>query len=108
MDYPPDSDGDSLRRVAEDGSDMSLPMSIDFTVMAPDEKAARAIAELALAQGFDPSIGDNGGKSAWSVYCTRWMLATYDGVVAAQAQLRDIAQPFGGHCDGWGTFGNAP
>jgi hypothetical protein len=29
-DYPDDADGDALRRVAADGSDMSKPMEVDF------------------------------------------------------------------------------
>jgi len=107
MDFPSDADGDSLRRVVESGSDLSRPMSIDFTIEAPDEHAARKIAELVSAQGFDPSIGDNEGRSSWSVYCSIFMLATYDGVVAAQAQLTEIASAHGGRCEGWGTFGNA-
>ena len=28
--YPDDADGDALRRVASSGSDMALPMVIDF------------------------------------------------------------------------------
>jgi hypothetical protein len=31
-DYPNDADGDALRRIANDGSDMSQPMEVDFTV----------------------------------------------------------------------------
>lgn len=29
--YPDDDDGDALRRVAENGSDMSQPMKIEFS-----------------------------------------------------------------------------
>jgi len=107
MDFPNDADGDSLRRVVESGSDLSQPMSIDFTIEAPDEHAARRIAELVSAKGFDPSICDNEGRSSWSVYCSKFMLATYDGVVAAQAQLSEMARLHGGRCDGWSTFGNS-
>jgi Regulator of ribonuclease activity B len=108
MDFPNDADGDSLRRVAESGSDMSRPMIIDFTIQAPDEHAARHIAGLVSAIGFDPSISDNEGRNSWSVYCSISMLATYDGVVAAQSQLNEVSRPHGGSCDGWGTFGNSP
>jgi len=34
------------------------------------------------------------------------MLATYEGVIVVQSELNKILQPYGGHCDGWGTFGN--
>jgi hypothetical protein len=106
MNYPKDSHGDSLRKVAEAGADMSLPMTIDFAVEVPDERAARAIAELVSTHGFDPSISDNGGSSAWSVYCSKTMLATYEGVVAVQAHLNELSKPHAGHCDGWQSFGN--
>ncbi len=106
MNYPDDPHGESLRKVAEAGADMSLPMTIDFSVEAPDERAARAIAELVSTHGFDPSLSDNGGSGSWSVFCSKTMLATYEGVVAAQAQLNELSKPHAGHCDGWQTFGN--
>ena len=106
MNFPADADGDALRRVSEDGADMSNPMIIDFTVLAPDESSARAIAELAEAQGFDPSISDEGGSGKWSVYCSKSMLATHAGVVAEQVTLTALAAPKGGRCDGWASFWN--
>jgi regulator of RNase E activity RraB len=106
MDYPDDNDGDALRKVAEAGADMSSPMVIEFSIEAADERSARNIAELVDAQGFDPSISDNEGRGSWSVYCAKSMLATYDGVVAVQAELTALVAAHGGHCDGWGTFGN--
>jgi hypothetical protein len=36
------------------------------------------------------------------------MLATYDGVIAIQAELARISVPLGAYPDGWGTFGNGP
>jgi hypothetical protein len=104
--YPLDADGDSLRRVAEHGSDMSRPMLIEYSIGVPDELRAQRIAELTRIQGFDVTLSTDEGAGSWSVYCAKTMLATYDGVVAVQAQLDDLARPHGGNCDGWGTFGN--
>jgi hypothetical protein len=106
-DYPKDDDGDALRRVAADGADMSAPMDIDFFVAVPDEAAGRAVATSADARGYRTSV-DRDEDGAWTCYCTRSMLATYDGVVAAQKELGELARPHGGSPDGWGTFGNAP
>jgi hypothetical protein len=36
------------------------------------------------------------------------MVATYESVLAIQAELAELSQPFGGIPDGWGTFGNGP
>jgi hypothetical protein len=86
---------------------MSLPMTIDFSINVPDERAARAVADIVATHGFDPSISDNEGRGSWSVYCAKTMLATYDSVVSVQAQLSGLAKAHGGVCDGWGTFGNS-
>lgn len=107
MDYPNDSDGDTLRRVREAGSDMSQPMTIDFDVNVPNEAAARAVAGLVEEHGFDPSISDNDGRGAWSVYCSKTMVATYEGVTAVRRQLNELTRPEGGVCEVWASFGNA-
>ena len=104
--YPNDADGDALRSAEESGADMSLPMVIDFAVDVPDEHTARRVAEIVAGHGFDPSIFEDDDSGSWSVYCSKSMLATYDGVVAVQAQLNELLGPYGGSCDGWGTFGN--
>jgi hypothetical protein len=103
--YPNDADGDELRNVAESGADMSRPMIIDFSVEVPDEGTARRVAEVVVARGFDPSISEN--ADSWSVYCSKSMLATYEGVVAVKAELNALLNPHGGICDGWATFGNS-
>ncbi len=106
MKYPDDSDGEVLRSVVDAGADMSRSMIIDFAVVAADERAARAIADLVADQGFDPSLSDNGRGGSWCVYCSKSMLATYEGVVAAQEHLGKLVAGHGGRCDGWATFGN--
>jgi hypothetical protein len=35
------------------------------------------------------------------------MIPSYGAVVAAQEELSRLSEPHGGHCDGWGSFGNA-
>lgn len=107
--YPDDSDGDALRRVMNDGSDMSKPMFIGFQVAVPDETAAKALAEVAYKLGYRVSVYDSEEcRLPWTCECSTRMLATYEGVLAVQAELADISKQFGGFPDGWGTFGNGP
>ena len=106
MNYPDDDDGDALRRVAQDGSDMSKPMRIDFAVLAPDTAAAEAIANAAANLGFEARIDRDSESGRCTCYCSREMLATYDAIVEAQRELDTISKPAGGHSDGWGTYGN--
>ena len=103
--YPNDADGDALRRVAA-RSDMSRPMSIDFMVAVPDESAGRAVAEGARVAGFETTLECDEDSRSWTCYCTRTMLATYEGIIAAQSELDLLARSVGGYADGWGTSGN--
>jgi regulator of RNase E activity RraB len=104
--YPNDADGDALRNVVESGADMSSPMVIDFSVEVADESTARRVAAVVAARGFDPSISEADDSASWSVHCSKSMLATYEGVVAVQAELNELLSSYGAICDGWGTFGN--
>jgi hypothetical protein len=48
-DYPNDSDGDALKRVASHGNDMAAPMVIEFPVVVPAEIPAKQFASVASA-----------------------------------------------------------
>jgi len=116
-DYPNDADGDALRRIANDGSDVSQPIEVDFTVDAGSSEAGHRIAAAAEELGYRTRVAENdadeeGGEDddlagRWTVYCTRDIVLTYQSVMAAQAELDRISAPFGGRTDGWGTFGHA-
>jgi regulator of RNase E activity RraB len=104
-----DSDGGALRRVVHDGSDMSKPMYIDFQAAVPTEELAEALAREARKLGYHVRIYDSiECRLPWTCVCSTRMLATYDGVIAIQAELYKLSAKFGGIPDGWGTFGNGP
>jgi hypothetical protein len=85
---------------------MGQPMVIEYSIAVSDELTAKRIADVVCPHGYDPSIVHDAASNSWTVYCSRSMLATYDGVVGAQRELSAWAAPYGGECDGWGTFGN--
>jgi len=112
--FPDDADGDALRRVASLGSDMSRPMEIDFFVAVPDRQAGEQVAQLASLRGYRTRVVEDGDEEedgevgdTWTCYSTKPMLATYDGVVAAQQELDEISYSYEGRSDGWGTPGNS-
>ena len=104
-DYPDDADGEVLRRVARDGSDMTAPMEIDFTIEAPNESVAQILSGIIAARGFAPRLHLDADGSV-SLYCALTMVATYEGVIAKQLELNSICEPYGATCDGWLTAGN--
>lgn len=106
--YDDEGDGDALRRLLRDGSDLSKPMEIDFCILTPDEETGRKIAALAAPLGYQVKVSDNEFNDGWTCYCTRTLVPDYDTIIEIQATLDAIARPFGGKIDGWGSFGNAP
>lgn len=106
--YPDDADGDALRQVAANGSDMSRAMVIDFAIDAPSESNANAC-QLALSQaGYPGDIFRADGSSRWSVYCSITMVPDYHQLLRTIETLNQITSPHGGTADGWGTLGNGP
>lgn len=103
--YPDDADGDALRKVAK-YTDMSKPVKIDYVVVVPDEASGHQVERLASERGYLTVLECDEVSGEWVCYCSMHMLPTYVGVVAAQAELDELSAPFGGHSDGWGTFGN--
>jgi hypothetical protein len=82
-------------------------MLIDFHIAVPDETAATALADVARNLGYHVRIYAGPECSLlWTCECSIRMVASYDGVIAVQDELAGLARPFGGHPDGWGSFGN--
>ena len=102
---PNDADGDALRRLEENGSDLSRPMDIDFAVDVPSEYAGQRFASVVEPMGFTTFLSEY--ETRWTCNCTRTMIPTYDAIVASQDQLDEAGKPFGAKSDGWGTFGNS-
>jgi hypothetical protein len=106
-DFPNDADGDALRLLVNGNSDLSKPMFINFQVAVPDETAAKGLADVAAKLGYRVETYASPECSLpWTCECSTRMLASYDGVIAIQLELAKLATPFGGHPDGWGSFGN--
>src|SRR5262249_51780419 len=95
-----------LRMIASMGCDMTQPMEIDFFVDVPSQAAGLRVAELATRLGYRTSVKYDEEDDAWTCYCTRRMVATYDAVCGAQSELDELSRPVDGGTDGWGTEGN--
>src|SRR5688572_19035504 len=95
LEYPNDADGDALRRLEADRNDMTRPMAIDFTVAVPSRSAGQAVADAAQEMGYRTSVEQNEEDHAWTCYCTKHMVATYEAVVLAQRELDRLSGPHG-------------
>ena len=105
MIIPDDADGDAIRRVIEDGSDLTHPMVVEFQIDCPDLASAESIAAR-IPHEFTTQVYRDPDDDSVTCECSREMLLVYSELVSIQRQLTEIATPFGGRCEAWGTFGN--
>src|SRR5258707_1243135 len=92
--FPNDSDGGALRQLVSDGSDLTKLMYIDFQVAVPGEASAKALADIAWKLGYRVKTYASPKCSLpWTCECSTRMLATYEGVLAVQAELAELASP---------------
>ena len=122
--YPDDEDGAVLAELAAHGVDMSQPLLIEFPVAVPDEASANQTLAALTGAGYDAHIEFDEGEPdedgdtdfdetdfdeeafgpAWTVFATRQMIPEYNEIMRIQAELDKLAQPHGGHSDGWGVM----
>lgn len=103
--YPDTADGDALQSIADKGSDMSLPMCIDFHVDARDEQTADLCLDRLSAKRFKASKSQN-EDGRWTITIPIIMVPDHDEIVDFQNALDEDLQRFGAKSDGWGSYGN--
>jgi hypothetical protein len=108
LDIPNDADGDAMRRIIADGADPTRPMKIDFQIDCPDIASARKIATRVPPGEFAVDTYSHDESSGATCECSRHMLLEHSELLRIQRELTEIAKPFGGYCEAWGTFGNTP
>ena len=104
---PDDADGAVLRQLAEDGNDLSKFMVIDFHVIVPDQEVGLEFGEAARQSGYKTELSYDQDQDEFTAWCSKLMLPDYQALIDAQVELAELALPFGGALDGWGTIGNA-
>lgn len=102
-----DPDRAVLRRLAEDGNDLSKFMVIDFHVIVPDQEVGLEFAEAAKQAGYKTELSYDKDDDEFTAWCSKLMLPEYQALIDAQVELAELALPFGSALDGWGTIGNA-
>lgn len=101
---PDDENGQVLKRMLEDGDDLSRERGIEFFHVFADEGRARAFAEAACALpdlDVDPPESDDEG--VWQVCAVRVMVPAHAAITALERELGELAETHGGFSDGWGS-----
>jgi hypothetical protein len=106
MIYPEDDNGDVLRRMEEQGDDLTKARNIDFSVVFPVESGAERFAEHFRAQGFTASVyfAEEMKEFPWNVNVVKHMTPSHREIGEFENSLQEVSDTLGGHNDGWGCF----
>src|SRR5262245_39348145 len=109
MKHPDDANGDVLRRMEAQGDDLSCPRNVEFTVVFPNESAARQFADHFSALGFAVSTEHTQTVEnfPWDVVVVKHMTPAHEEIGAFENSLESVAVRFGGHNDGWGCLSSS-
>ena len=104
--FPDDENGDVLRRMKENGDDLSKPRAVDFTVVLPDKAAAQAFGDHFHKLGYGVSAEKSNTEPTlpWDVVVTKFMLPTHVAITDFEQELQTVASRLGGRNDGWGCY----
>jgi hypothetical protein len=103
---PNDDNGSVLRRMQENGDDLTKPRDIDFTVVFPSEVFAEAFADHFRRLGYRVSVEKTKSVPGlpWDVVVVRHMIPLHNEISEFEDTLLAFASPLGGRNDGWGSF----
>jgi hypothetical protein len=106
MIYSDDDNSYALRRLEEQGDDLTRARDIDFSVEFPVESAADRFAEHFRAQGFVASVyfEETVQEFPWNVNVVKHMTPSHQEIGNFETTLQEVAETLGGRNDGWGCF----
>ncbi|MBI2512525.1 MAG: ribonuclease E inhibitor RraB [Opitutae bacterium] len=104
-DIPDDENGAVLRRMLENGDDLTKPRMVDFNHVFKDEKDARlfsdAVKEMRIGE---PEVAWEEEDHQWNVIVCIFMKPEHAPITSIEKRLDTIASDFHGHADGWGCM----
>ncbi|MDY6976668.1 MAG: ribonuclease E inhibitor RraB [Pseudomonadota bacterium] len=103
---PNDSTGSALKRMQDDGTDLTKPILMDFFLAASSKEILCTLNEEVSELGFDSELEFDSESNEWTLFCAKTIIPSYVNVVAIEEQLTKIALEYGGYYDGFGSYGN--
>jgi regulator of RNase E activity RraB len=100
---PDDENGEVLKRMIEDGDDLTLERPVEFFHVFADEEQANAFAsaagEMPLVAVEAPEVDE---EDVWQVCVIRVMAPQHAAITKLESELGALAETCSGYADGWG------
>ncbi|MFZ6818494.1 ribonuclease E inhibitor RraB [Undibacterium sp. Ji22W] len=106
FEFPNDENGKVLRQMKRNGDNLSIARNIDFTIVFPDENAAKTFAAHFQELNHEVSIENSNcvAELPWDVLVVKNMVPIHSAITDFENLLQNLAEKHGGRNDGWGCF----
>ena len=104
MNFPNDDNGDVLRKMHEDGDDLSKSRIIDFNHIFSERRQALSFVEKVLEEDFRICVSFYASRKVWQATVSKYMLPIHGEITQIETTLARSAVLFGGESDGWGCM----
>jgi|SRR5581483_5755870 len=101
---PSDENGNILRRMFENGDDLTKARMIDFYFVFSQRSMAIAFAAALEDQALMICISYYEKRAMWEVTVKRHMIPGHQEISTMEHSLTATAISFGGEADGWGCM----
>lgn len=102
--FPDDENGEVLKRMYDDGDDLSQPRIIDFCFAFPERQQALAFAEVVDDPDLEVCISYYKEREMWQTIVKCYMVPTHKDITAVETTLASCAQTLSGEAEGWGCM----
>jgi hypothetical protein len=104
-----EENADVLRRMADDGDDLTVPRDVDFNHLFASKELAVAFDAEVRRKGFEKVDQDFWPEmDLWLTTVQVRMVPNLDEITATEKTLNEIAAQFSGEPDGWGCMEMVP
>jgi Regulator of ribonuclease activity B len=102
--FPDDENGQVLRRMFEQGDDLSKPRIVDFCFAFAERRQALEFAAIVEERDLEVCISYYEERDGWEAIVKRYMVPTHEDITRLELSLTERAVSVGGEADGWGCM----
>jgi hypothetical protein len=102
--FPDDENGEVLRRMFEQGDDLSKPRIVAFCFAFADRSQALEFAAAVEERDLEVCISFYEEWDGWEVIVKRYMVPTHADISGLELSLTERTESVGGEADGWGCM----
>ena len=104
-DFPLDATGEVLQNMKAHGVDFSKDHDVEFVLVFDEGDAAAQCAEAIERLGvYQVQVYQDDENDRVDLIASRTMRLDHATISEAERELADLARPYGGSADGWGTL----